>query len=130
MQQCDLDTIAAVNSITQESNEMIEQERRADPDDLVIAPDERSSDDVRLECDEVLLPESCCMLSSRMNNPASVPVTQLHHRTTSEQIPMIISYRGENRGESRLVPEQYANGLIRQEEHNVINYITASQCIQ
>lgn len=37
---------------------------------------------------------------------------------------------GNRNRDSHLMPEQYTNGLIRQEGQNVINYVTASQCIQ
>lgn len=51
--------------------------------------------------------------------------------TTSEEVPMIVSYCAENQDRrSHLMSEQYANGLIHQEGQNIINYVTASQCIQ
>ncbi|VDN46262.1 unnamed protein product [Gongylonema pulchrum] len=42
---------------------------------------------------------------------------------------MAVDFGEENRGES-VLPEQYPNGLIHQEGQSVINYVTASQCIQ
>uniref|UniRef100_A0A915PEM3 ENT domain-containing protein n=1 Tax=Setaria digitata TaxID=48799 RepID=A0A915PEM3_9BILA len=158
LQHSDPDTIAAVNSITQDSDETMEQERRTDIDRPVITvtPDETSPQGanfsffvvdmvtvnginkylvVRLECDEVLLPESRCILPGYENNSTNVQIAQLQQRAANEEIPMIVSYRGANQDGSRdrtshLVPEQYANGLIHQEGQNVINYVTASQCIQ
>ncbi|EJW81449.1 ENT domain-containing protein [Wuchereria bancrofti] len=135
LQHSDLDTIAAVNSITQGNDEVMEQRRTTDIDRSVVTvnPDEASSQ-VRLECDEVLLPESRCMLPD-YDNPANVQVAQLQQGAVSEEVPMIVSYRAENQDQNlnratHLVPEQYANGLIHQEGQNVINYVTASQCIQ
>ncbi|KAK6112832.1 ENT domain family protein [Brugia pahangi] len=135
LQQSDLDTIAAVNSITQSNDGAMEQRHAADIDRSVVTvnPDEASSQ-VRLECDEVLLPESRCILPD-YDNPANMQVAQLQQHGVSEEVPMIVSYRTENQDQNlnratHLVPEQYANGLIHQEGQNVINYVTASQCIQ
>uniref|UniRef100_A0A0R3RSA1 ENT domain-containing protein n=1 Tax=Elaeophora elaphi TaxID=1147741 RepID=A0A0R3RSA1_9BILA len=136
LQQCDLDTIAAVNSITQGNDGTIEHERGTDVDRSVVTvnPDETSSQ-VRLECDEVLLPESRCILPDYDNNTASAQVAQVQQTAVNEEVPMIVSYCAENQDGNRnhgshLMPEQYANGLIHQEGQNVINYVTASQCIQ
>lgn len=46
-----------------------------------------------------------------------------------EEISMIVSYGDDSRAE-RLLPEQYANGLVHQEGQNVVSYVTAPQCIQ
>ncbi|KAL3990510.1 ENT domain family protein [Acanthocheilonema viteae] len=135
-QQSDLDTITAVNSITQDNDATMDQERGTDVDRLAVAvnPDETPSQ-VRLECDEVLLHGSPCIPPDYDNNSTNMQVAQLQQRDVGEEVPMIVSYCAENQDgnhtrDSRLMPEQYANGLIHQEEQNVINYVTASQCIQ
>ncbi|VBB35206.1 unnamed protein product, partial [Acanthocheilonema viteae] len=114
----------------------MDQERGTDVDRLAVAvnPDETPSQ-VRLECDEVLLHGSPCIPPDYDNNSTNMQVAQLQQRDVGEEVPMIVSYCAENQDgnhtrDSRLMPEQYANGLIHQEEQNVINYVTASQCIQ
>ncbi|EFO24849.2 hypothetical protein LOAG_03641 [Loa loa] len=102
MQQTDLDTIVAVNSITQGNDGTVEQKRGTDMDRSVVAAN---------------------------------PVETASQGAINEEVPMIVSYRAENQDgnlnrASHLVPEQYANGLIHQEGQNVINYVTASHCIQ
>ncbi|VDK63976.1 unnamed protein product [Onchocerca ochengi] len=136
LQQSDLDTIAAVNSIAQDNDETMQHKHGTDMNESVVAvnPNETSSQ-VRMGCDEVLLPESRCILSDYDNNQANVQITQLQQHTVSEEVPVIVSYRAENQDgnhnrTSHLMPEQYANGLIHQDGQNVINYVTASQCIQ
>uniref|UniRef100_A0A1I8EWI0 ENT domain-containing protein n=1 Tax=Wuchereria bancrofti TaxID=6293 RepID=A0A1I8EWI0_WUCBA len=135
VQQSDLDTIAAVNSITQGNDGAMKQRRTADIDRsaVTVNPDEASSQ-VRLECDEMLLPESRYILPDH-DNSASVQLAQLQQRGVSEEVPMIVSYSAENQDQNlnhatHVVPEQYAIGLIHQEGQNVINYVTASRCIQ
>ncbi|VDK77053.1 unnamed protein product [Litomosoides sigmodontis] len=132
LQQSDLDTIAAVNSITQGNDETMRQESETDVDKSVIpvSPSETASQ-ARLECGEMLLHETRCTPSNDYDNPANVQVAQLQQRNTSEEVPMVVSYCAENQDRSsHLMSEQYANGLIHQEGQNVINYVTASQCIQ
>ncbi|OZC08498.1 ENT domain protein [Onchocerca flexuosa] len=135
LQQSDLDTIAAVNSITQDNDEKMQHKHGTDMNESVVAvnPNETSSQ-VRVGCDEVLLPESRCILSNYDNNTANVQVTQLQ-QPVSEEVPVIVSYRAENQDGNRnrtshLMPEEYANGLIHQDGQNIINYVTAPQCIQ
>ncbi|CAG9535499.1 unnamed protein product [Cercopithifilaria johnstoni] len=135
LQESDLDTIAAVNSITQGNDGAMEQERGTGVDKSVVAVNsDETASQVRLECDEVLLHESRCVLPD-YDNPSNVQVTQLQQHAVCEEVPTIVSYCGENQDGNRnrgshLMPEQYANGLIHQEDQNVINYVTASQCIQ
>lgn len=71
-------------------------------------------------------------------------ISRIHGNTSSafsflgavrKEAPMIASYHTANRDGnldhgSHMVAEQYANGLIHQEGQNIINYVTASQCIQ
>ncbi|KAM3727397.1 BRCA2-interacting transcriptional repressor EMSY [Dirofilaria immitis] len=102
LRQSDLDTIAAVNSITQDNDETMQQECRTNVDrsSIAVNPDETSSQGA-------VSGEVPMIVSYRVENQD-----------------------GNRNRTSHLIPEQYANGLIHQDGQNVISYVTTPQCIQ
>ncbi|VDM98230.1 unnamed protein product [Thelazia callipaeda] len=121
MEHSDPHSLSTDSSAARDSSEVVEQERGSDMDRSLfeLSSAECSSHAIHLDCDE-LIPRPHCLHS----NCGSI---------SNEGIPVLVSHHEENRiinRDARIISGQFTNGLIRQENQNVISYVSTPQCIQ
>lgn len=93
-----------------------------------------STQEMRLECDEVMAPEHRCVISPRSSGAMSpLPVQIKHVLHAGDVRPLLLSYEDDEQSEIRLnrvVQSQFMNGLLHQDDQELIGLITSEQCIR
>ncbi|KHN75982.1 Protein EMSY [Toxocara canis] len=141
------DALADVNSIlpdqasrAEDTNEMV---KRMDEDET--APDvERGSsisEGVRLECDEVMIPEQRCVVTALGSGP--ITANHLSHHITPhsasisqrvQPMSLVVGYAdGEEEAVARshrLIPQEYVNGVIQHDGHDTVGLVPTGHCLR
>uniref|UniRef100_A0A0N5AHD6 ENT domain-containing protein n=1 Tax=Syphacia muris TaxID=451379 RepID=A0A0N5AHD6_9BILA len=97
--------------------------------------------EMRLECDEVMAPEHRSAVSPRSSDAVSPLPVQIKHvlnpsdvtPRVSQQLPVLLSYDDSESGEvnlNRVAEPQFINGLIHQDDQEIVGMITSEQCIR
>ncbi|VDD87542.1 unnamed protein product [Enterobius vermicularis] len=100
-----------------------------------------SAHEMRLECDEVMAPEHRCVVSPRSSgaiSPLPVQIKRVLHTSdvpprVSQQLSMLLSYEDGESSEvhlNRVVQPQFINGLLHQDDQEIVNLITSEQCMR
>ena len=100
-----------------------------------------SNQEMRLECDEVMVPEHRCVISPRSSDVLSPLPVQIKHvlhpndvtPRVSQQLSVLLRYDNGEANDmhvNRVVQPQFINDLLHQEDKEIVGLITSEQCIR
>uniref|UniRef100_A0A914ZF86 ENT domain-containing protein n=3 Tax=Parascaris univalens TaxID=6257 RepID=A0A914ZF86_PARUN len=140
------DALAAANPILQDEQggnieETFAMVERMNDDAAMTGGEAGSSlsEGVRLECDEVMIPEQRCVITT-IGSTSIAPHRLNHHiaHTSSisprgQSLSLMVDYAGEDeimpRGH-RLIPQEYVNAVMHHDGHDTVGLVPTGQCIR